>query len=102
MSDTFRDVREDMLHNIVESDQETVRSMISQAGVLAATRVVDGLNSTNEITRISSAKDLLDRGGHRPADVVEHRHRIEGGLRIEYITKEENEIPVIDITPQEI
>ena len=102
MSDTFRDVREDMLHNIVENDQETVRSMISQAGVLAATRVVEGLNSTNEITRISSAKDLLDRGGHRPADVVEHRHRVEGGLRIEYITKEENEIPVIDVTPQEI
>jgi hypothetical protein len=102
MSDTFRDVREEVIHSIVENDAESVRSMISQAGVLAATRVVEGLNSPNEVTRISSAKDLLDRGGHRPVDVVEHRHRIEGGLRIEYVTKEENEIPTIDITPKEI
>ena len=102
MSDSFREIREDVIHNIIESDQESVRSMISQAGVLAASRMVEGLNSTNEATRIHSAKDLLDRGGHRPVDVVEHKHQVEGGLRIEYVTKEENDIPTIDITPQEI
>tara|TARA_B100000131_G_scaffold306302_1_gene333225 strand:+ start:1429 stop:2028 length:600 start_codon:yes stop_codon:yes gene_type:complete len=102
MSDSFREIRESVVHNIIESDQESVRSMISQSGVLAASRMVEGLNSTNEATRIHSAKDLLDRGGHRPADVIEHKHKIEGGLRIEYVTKEENDIPTIDITPKEI
>ena len=102
MSDSFREIREDVIHNIIESDLESVRSMISQAGVLAASRMVEGLNSTNEATRIHSAKDLLDRGGHRPVDVGEHKHQVEGGLRIEYVTKEENDIPTIDITPQEI
>ena len=73
--------------------------MIAQSGVLAATRMVDGLNSTNEATRLSAARDILDRGGHRPADIIEHRHKVEGGLRIEYVTKDDNEIPTIDITP---
>ena len=102
MSDTFKEIREEVVHSIVENDTESVRSMISQAGVLGATRVVEGLNSPNEVTRISSAKDLLDRGGHRPVDVIEHKHKIEGGLKIEYVTKEENDIPIIDITPKEI
>jgi len=102
ISDTFREIREEVVHSIIENDAESVRSMISQAGTLAATRVVEGLNSPNEVTRISSAKDLLDRGGHRPADVIEHKHKIEGGLKIEYVTKEENDIPIIDITPKEI
>jgi hypothetical protein len=31
---------------------------------------------------------------------VEHRHKVEGGLRIEYVKKEEQDIPTIDITPE--
>lgn len=99
MSDAFAEIREEIIHSIVQSDQEAVRDMIAQSGVLAATRMVDGLNSTNEATRLSAARDILDRGGHRPADIIEHRHKVEGGLRIEYVTKDDNEIPTIDITP---
>jgi hypothetical protein len=89
--------RERIVHNIIESDNEGVRDMLSRGGVLAASRVLEGLNSANEAHQLASAKDILDRGGHRPADVVEHRHKVEGGLTIEHVKREDQAIPVIDI-----
>ena len=97
MSDEFREIRNDIVHNIIESDNEGVRDMLSRGGVLAASRVLEGLNSANEAHQLASAKDILDRGGHRPADVVEHRHKVEGGLTIEHVKREDQAIPVIDI-----
>jgi hypothetical protein len=42
--------------------------------------------------------DVLDRAGHRPADVVEHRVRMEGALTIEFIEKDAGkEVPTITI-----
>jgi hypothetical protein len=52
-------------------------------------------------TRLGVAKDVLDRAGHRPADIIEHRHKMEGGLTIEYVEKKDD-IPTIDITPKEM
>ena len=54
-----------------------------------------------EITIFKNIKDT-STPFHRPVDVIEHKHKIEGGLKIEYVTKEENDIPIIDITPKEI
>jgi hypothetical protein len=45
-----------------------------------------------------AAKDFLDRAGHRPADIVEHRHRMDGGLTIEIIRKDKDDVaPMIDM-----
>ena len=60
--------------------------------------MVDQANGVG--TRMAAAKDVLDRAGHRPADVIEHKHSLEGGLTIEYIDHKD-EIPTIDITPNE-
>jgi len=102
MSDSFLEIREEVVQSVIESDQEAVRGMISQSGLIAATRMIETLNSEDESMRVSAAKDLLDRSGHRPADVIEHRHKLEGGLRIEYVTKDEGEVPTIDITPEDV
>ena len=52
----------------------------------------------------AAAKDILDRAGHRPADVVEHRHRLDNSLQIEIIRKDENtaSLPVIDAEFEEL
>ena len=66
--------------------------------------MVDTVNN-NEMginTRMTAANNILDRAGHRPADIIEHRHKVEGGLTIEYIKNEEQNIPTIDITPNEV
>jgi hypothetical protein len=57
------------------------------------------LGSKSESTRGSAAKDILDRAGHRPVDVIDHRHTLEGSLVIQYV-EPTKDIPTIDITPK--
>jgi hypothetical protein len=45
---------------------------------------------------MAAARDILDRSGHRPSDVVEHRHRMDGGLVIE-IVRRDAVLPIIDM-----
>ena len=49
--------------------------------------MVEALDAGSRTDRMSAARDILDRSGHRPADVVEHRHRVDGGLVIEYVKR---------------
>ena len=95
-SDEYRGLKETFVQNIVESDLSNVRSMFVQNSHKAAQTMFNLLDSDSEATRGSAAKDVLDRAGQRPVDVVEHRHKMEGGLTIEYIEKKDD-IPTIDV-----
>jgi len=101
-SEIYKDLQGQFVNNIMESDASNVRGMFVQKSNAAAHTMFNLLGSNNEATRGSAAKDILDRAGHRPADVVEHRHSLEGGLTIEYVEKKDKDIPMIDITPQEM
>lgn len=97
-SDGYRRVFDAVVEQINESDQEYVRNLFVRGGKVAAAKVLDLVDSENEATAIMAAKDVLDRGGHRPIDVIEHRHRLEGGLKIEIINKSDNStIPHMEI-----
>ena len=100
-SDAYSGLQEQFLKNILESDLSSVRGMFVQKGRAAADIMFNLLNSSSEATRITAAKDVLDRAGHRPIDVIEHRHKMEGGLTIEYVEKKDD-VPSIDITPKEM
>jgi hypothetical protein len=100
-SDIYTGLQDQFIKNIVTSDASNVRGMFEQKSANAAHKVFDLMESENETTRMVAAKDVLDRAGHRPADVIEHRHKMEGGLTIEYIEKKDD-IPTIDITPKEL
>ena len=100
-SDSYSNLQEQFLKNILESDLSSVRGMFVQKGRTAADIMFKLLNSNSEATQITAAKDVLDRAGHRPVDVIEHRHKMEGGLKIEYVEKKDD-IPMLDITPKEI
>jgi len=97
-SDAYNTLQQSFVKAILETDLSDVRSMFADKSRNAATTVVGLLNSDNETTQLSAAKDILDRAGHRPVDVIEHRHKMEGGLTIEYVEKKDD-IPTIDITP---
>ena len=96
--------------NVLQEDGGAVRTMLEKNAVGAARRVVSLLNSYDEkVSNITAAKDILDRAGHRPTDVVEHRHKVEGGLRIEYIRRDGADIrddidhmAAIDVMPEEV
>ena len=101
-SDVYIELQKTLVQNILASDASDVREMFVQHSKDAASvmfnAMIDQANGVN--TRMAAAKDVLDRAGHRPVDVVEHKHSLEGGLTIEYIDNK-NEIPVIDVTPKE-
>ena len=101
LSDEYRLVQDGIVNNIMNSDSSSVRNMFVEgsrnAASLMAQVVKDSEMGIN--TRMSAAKDVLDRAGQRPVDVIEHRHKMEGGLTIEYVEKKDD-IPTIDITPE--
>jgi len=99
--DAYSELQTQFVKNIVESDLSDVRGLFVQKSRRAADKMFDLMESENEATRMVASKDVLDRSGQRPIDVVEHRHRMEGGLTIEYVEKKDD-IPTIDVTPKEM
>ena len=95
-SDVYKDLQDSLVENIITSDSADVRGLFVQKSRTAANKMFALMDSDNEATRLTASKDVLDRSGQRPADVVEHRHRMEGGLTIHYVEKKDN-IPTIDM-----
>lgn len=99
MLDAFDAMINKMSQAIVEQHSDDVRTMIAQHSKQAARRVVNLVNSDDDNVAFRAAQDVLDRAGHRPADVVEHRMRLDGGLTIEYVRRDER--PIVEINPME-
>ena len=101
LSDEYRLIQDGIVNNIMNSDSSSVRNMFVEGSRNAASLMVQVVNDSEMgiNTRMSAAKDVLDRAGQRPVDVIEHRHKMEGGLTIEYVEKKDD-IPTIDITPE--
>jgi hypothetical protein len=99
-SESYSKVYDGILDNIVQSDMNNVRDMFAQNSINAAGKMKRLLDSESEAIQLNAAKDILDRAGHRPVDVVEHKHKMEGGLVIEFIERRDDDIPTIDITPK--
>jgi len=98
-SQIYKELKDNIVSNIMKQDAEDIRGMVQQQSRAALDNIVHLMTSDNEVVALSSSKDILDRAGHRPTDVVEHKHSMEGGLVIEIIKKVESEQPLIDITP---
>jgi hypothetical protein len=97
VSDTYSTIYQDFLDKIIDHDMDDVRTMFVKGSKAAAGRMMSLMNSESEGIQIAAAKDILDRSGQRPADVVEHRHKIDGGLVIEVVRKDNKEdIPTIE------
>ncbi len=95
--DAYADMLVGVQASLVESGEEDVRTILSVASGNAARRVVGLLESDSEAIQLSAGRDILDRAGHRPADVVEHRHSLDGTLRIEHVTRDTGtNVPVVD------
>lgn len=103
MSDAYTRMYNAVIDSIVEHDRDNVRTLIQRGSINAANRMISLVNDENPQIQLAASKDVLDRSGHRPADVVEHRHMVEGGLTIEYVRRDEdNAIPTIDVVGEEL
>lgn len=103
MTQVFEEMIKNISENIVATGLDDVRNMIAASANKAARKISSLAMHENPEIAMSASKDILDRAGFRPADVVEHRTKIESSLRIEVIRKDETQrIPTIEnITPQE-
>jgi len=100
ISTVYEQFSSKIVETLVKTTQQDVRSIFSQHAHNAATKIVNLVDSDNESISLAASKDLLDRDGHRPADVVEHKHSMEDSLEIIHITKDEtkeNNLPPINI-----
>lgn len=96
--DAYKDFMSDAKANIIDSSTDLVRDVFQQNAVGAARTVVELAQSDNDVLAFKASQDILDRAGHRPADIVEHRHKMEDALQIVYIERNPDEhAPAIDV-----
>jgi hypothetical protein len=101
--DAYIDFMESAKANILHTEAETVRDMFQRHAKDAANKVIELAASDSEVLAFKASQDVLDRAGHRPADIVEHRVKMEDALNIVFIKKDETqEVPTIDVTPERI
>lgn len=92
MLPAFSEMLQSVTKSIIEKDTDDVRNFIATQTKKAAKKVVDIMENASPKFALEAAKDLLDRGGHRPVDIVEHINRMDGELRIVHIKKDESAI----------
>lgn len=98
MNDAYTQMRDTVVGTIIASESDDVRQLFVTKSRMAADSLLSVLKSSkSEVNKIAVARDILDRAGHRPADVVEHRHKMEGGLTIEIIQRDTKTMPTIDL-----
>jgi len=102
MLDAYLDLRASVVDGIVEKDAETVRDVFMQKSLRSASRIVELAESNRPDIALAASREVLDRGGHTVKQIVEHHHKMEGGLKIEIIKRDNTqEVPTIDAVPIE-
>jgi hypothetical protein len=97
VDDPYTQMHTAIVRTILDSETEVVRDLFTKNARSAARVVVQAMEEGTRADRMAAAKDILDRSGHRPSDVVEHRHRMDGGLVIEIVKRNEAVLPMIDM-----
>lgn len=84
-SERYEDFTTGIIDNVMRAQSDNVRAMFVNNAKGAAENLISGLKSKIPEVRYASSKEVLDRGGFRPVDVVEHRIRHENELKIVHI-----------------
>lgn len=97
-SAAYEEMHQVIVRGVLDAEASAVRDMFQQYSRDAVGVLVETLKNGRRADRVSAARDLLDRAGHRPADVVEHRHRMDGGLTIEVVRRDGRaDVPTINM-----
>lgn len=99
MLEAYSTVHDDVVKAVLENDTDDVRTTIAQNAKKALNVMVNSLDAESDILAFQAAKDILDRAGHRPVDVVDHRLTLAGGLRIEHVRRSDDSGINLDLSP---
>lgn len=98
MSNEYAIMQRSVVDTVLEVETGEVRDYVKKVSRKAAQRVEALVGSSNGDVALRAAKDVLDRAGLRPADVVEVRGRMDVGLVIEVVDRQDDAgRPVIDM-----
>lgn len=101
--EAYKDFMVNAKQNIIETETDTVRGLFSAAAHGAAKKIIEHAEGENDVLSFKASQDILDRAGHRPADIVEHHHKMDDALQIVITKRDETQsIPVIDIAPDKV
>lgn len=89
--DMYIRLETDLIESLRAAYMQSVEGVFQKASLLAAKKMVSMVNSHAADIAIASAKDVLDRSGHRPADKIEHSIRMEQDLTIRILRQEDEE-----------
>ena len=96
-SPAYEALYNDVMKRMMERDGEEIAAKIAAYSHEALEKVVEVVRtSDSEKYALIAAKDLLDRGGHRPVDLVLHKHEVDGVLKIEYV-QPQSAAPTIEV-----
>jgi hypothetical protein len=98
MLDAYLSMYRGVVDNVRATDEDDVRHLIRQHARSATGQLVRIMHEgEDDKVKLAAARDVLDRAGHRPADVVEVRNKMDSTLRIEHIVRREGQtLPHID------
>jgi hypothetical protein len=99
VGDAYTQMHDAIVRTVLDSETSVVRELFTKNARNAAQVMVRAMEEGARADRMAAARDILDRSGHRPSDVVEHRHRMDGGLVIEIVKRDGAQMPVIDMEP---
>jgi hypothetical protein len=84
---------QDIQQSILQHETSEVRDIFQKHARGAAQKIVEIAANADEdsVLGFKAAQDVLDRAGHRPADVVLHKHGLDDSLKIVYIQQQPSE-----------
>jgi len=100
MLEAFTKMQDAVMERMIEKDKGEVAQVLENAAVTSANKVVHLMqHAEDEKLQFNAAKDVLDRNGHRPADILEVRHSMTNSLTIEHIVRSDDDVaPIIEVT----
>jgi hypothetical protein len=94
----FTDFFNQVSNQVMDLNSESIRIRFAAMSRDALNKVYEIMTDSDDKNALKAAQDILDRAGHRPADIIMHRHTMEGGLKIEYISRKvDAQLPVIEL-----
>ena len=100
--DLYDDCRTRMLGKLRQADQEKIRETLFNSAEKAAQTLDTLVTSGDDKIKLAAANSILDRTGHKAADIVLHKHSLDGEMRLRIIDDTDpNSSPTIDMTVPE-
>ena len=86
----YKQMSSDIQAAVLAHEGNEVRDIFTRHAKTAAMKVIDIVENADEdsVLGFKAAQDILDRAGHRPADVVMHKHGLDDSLKVLYIKSE--------------